>query len=201
MFRKAQFFAKLPDRRGLIIALISLVLLAALVVLVVLRSSPAFVPELVRNTPEKCSFSEGVRCIDFVYSDGAIELIILNTAGRGMMIRNVSATSEALEGGFCTTGNLDARLRRDVTQLFELDKKEDGSRSDDAYTAFYADYVFSSGFARYAAVDAAADYAISSVVAAVLTAADSDGATADSVDKAARADVVSVTSSPDWNSD
>lgn len=196
MFRKAQFFAKLPDRRGLIVALISLVLLAALVVLILIGISSVFVVKPLKAPLEKCSFSEDVRCIDHAFFEGAIKLVLLNTAGRGMIIRNVSATSETLEGGFCTTGNLDARLRRDVTQLFELDKKEEGSRSDDAYTAFYADYVASSGFARYAAVDAAADYAISSVVAAVLTAADSDGATADSVDKAARADVVSVTSLP-----
>ena len=196
MFRKAQFFAKLPDRRGLIVALISLVLLAALVVLVVLRSSPVFVAEPLKSPLERCSFSEDLRCLDFAFFEGAIKLVLSKSDTREIIIKNISATSEALEGGFCTTGNLDARLRAGAEMVFELDKKEDGSSSDDPHASFYADYVASSGFARYAAVDAAADYAGSSVVAAVLTAADSDGATANSIVKAARAAAGSVSSSP-----
>ena len=184
------------SRQGFVVALISLLLLAGLAYVVFLLLSPVFVAEpLTGPAFEKCVFPDNLTCLDWVVSDGEIQLLLLNPSSREMIIRNVSAASAFLEGGLCTTGNLDGRLRRDKELRFSPDKSGTDAYPADSYAAFYADYVASAGFARYAALEAAADYAGSAVVAAVLTAANADGATAGSVAKAARAAASSIRSS------
>ncbi len=46
--------------------------------------------------PEKCSFSVSVNCLDYSVTPTSIRLVLLNGAGRDMIVYNISATSEAL---------------------------------------------------------------------------------------------------------
>ena len=185
--------------KGLHVALISMVLLAGLAYVVFIIFSPAFVIEPLIIDLEKCVFSDTLNCDDWYVQDGQIAIRLSNPGSREMIIRNVSATSEFLESGFCTTRNIDGRLRNAQEITFSLGKSgTDAYPADTSYANFYADYAASADFARSSAVEAARDYAGSAVVAAILTAADADNATPDSVAEAARVAAGSVESSSDY---
>ena len=184
MFVKCRALLDSMKAGGLLVALISLVLLSALAYFVFLRSSSVFIPEPFTQVTEKCTFPDTLRCYDYAVYDDSIGIVLSNRGSRYMIIRNVSVASGALEGGFCTTENVDARLRAHENLGFTLTESQPTAYSGDAesaYAAFYAGYGASAAFAHSSAVNAARDHAGSVVVAAVLAAADADGATANSV--------------------
>ena len=184
MFVKCRALLDSMKAGGLLVALISLVLLSALAYFVFLRSSSVFMPEPFTLVTEKCTFPDTLRCYDYAVYDDSIAIVLSNRGSRYMIIRNVSVASGALEGGFCTTENVDARLRAHENLGFTLTESQPTAYSGDAesaYAAFYAGYGASAAFAHSSAVNAARDHAGSVVVAAVLAAADADGATANSV--------------------
>ncbi len=98
---------------------------AILVVLVVIGAL-AYFGVLSPSTllPEKCTFPVSLTCSDHSVSATGITLVLLNGAGRDMLVRSVSATSDALVGGLACNCNNTAQgsvaLRNGQSASFTL---------------------------------------------------------------------------------
>ena len=79
---------------------------AILVVLIVIGAL-AYFGVLSPSTllPEKCTFPVSLTCSDHSVSRTSITLVLLNGAGRDMLVRGVAATSDALRGGLACNCN------------------------------------------------------------------------------------------------
>ena len=49
--------------------------------------------------PERCSFQVSVNCVDFEIQPNQLSIILQNSANRGMIVRDVSVSSDALGKG------------------------------------------------------------------------------------------------------
>ena len=72
-------------------------ILAVLVVLGVLFFSSGLT-DTTLFLPEECEFYISVICFDYLVKQDEIQLSIVNAAGRAMIVKNIIATSDALEG-------------------------------------------------------------------------------------------------------
>ena len=74
------------------------VILAVLVVLGILFFSTSGLTDTTLFLPEECEFYISVICFDYLVKQDEIQLSIVNAAGRAMIVKNIIATSNALEG-------------------------------------------------------------------------------------------------------
>ena len=75
---------------------------------------------------EACVFSR-LNCTDYSVTDGRIELVIENNAGREMVVKEVIAISEVIQDSECRTGELDQPLPAGLEDRFVLNKTSDDS--------------------------------------------------------------------------
>ncbi len=98
---------------------------AILVVLVVIGALAYFgVLSPATLLPEKCTFPVSISCTDFSIGASSITLILLNGAGRDMVVTSVSASSQALGdasgGQSCSTAAGNTTLRNGASTTFTL---------------------------------------------------------------------------------
>ena len=101
------------------------ILVVLIVIGVLLYSGFANISNLL---PEKCTFSISVKCLDHSVKKDSIQLRLENAAGREMVVRSITATSEALAGpsdsapGTCELSNTNknSRLKKGAKKVFNL---------------------------------------------------------------------------------
>ncbi len=93
MFRKAQAAMEFLMTYGWAI-LVVLVVIGALAYFGVLSPSTLL--------PEKCTFPVSVNCVDHSVSPTAVTVVLLNGAGRDIIVRHVNASSDAISPGPCS---------------------------------------------------------------------------------------------------
>ena len=81
----------------------------------------------INRLPELCFFSISFNCTDYSVTDGRIELTLRNDAGRQMVVKEVVATSKAIDDSECGTGEIDTPLSYGSEGIFILDKNPTGS--------------------------------------------------------------------------
>ena len=87
--------------------------------------------------PEKCTFSISVNCLDHSVKKDSIRLSLENAAGREMVVRSITATSEVLEGpsdsvpGTCElpNANKNSRLKKGSKRVFDLNVRSSATLS------------------------------------------------------------------------
>ena len=102
---------------------------AILVVLVVIGALSYFgVLSPATLLPEKCTFPVSVSCIDHQVTPTQLSLVIQNGAGRDMIVRDISASSDALGdssgGQGCALTTTDVNLRNSQRSTFVMDNAE-----------------------------------------------------------------------------
>ena len=78
---------------------------------------------------EACVFSK-LNCTGYSVTDGSIELVLKNTAGREMVVKEVMAISDVIQDSECRTGELDQPLSAGSEGRFVLNKTSSGSTCD-----------------------------------------------------------------------
>ena len=107
---------------------------AILVVLIVIGAL-AYFGVLSPSTllPEKCTFPVSITCTDHSVGQSSITLILLNGAGRDMLVKSIAASSEALGVGnlgcACNTSSATSglTLRNGASTTFTLDTNAVGN--------------------------------------------------------------------------
>ena len=87
--------------------------------------------------PEKCTFSISVNCLDHSVKKDSIRLSLENAAGREMVVRSITATSEVLAGpsgsesGTCELSNVNknSRLKKGSKRVFDLNVRSSATLS------------------------------------------------------------------------
>ena len=80
------------------------------------------------GTPDRCVFQYRFSCIKHSISDNDVTLLLKNSAGRDLVIRDVKVTSEAIKGGDCTTDIINKPLPRGKTVAFILNRTSTNSQ-------------------------------------------------------------------------
>ena len=75
----------------------------------------------------KCVFQYRFSCIKHSISHNDVTLLLKNSAGKDLVIREVKVTSEALKGGDCTTGIINETLPQGKTVAFILNRTSTNS--------------------------------------------------------------------------
>ena len=87
--------------------------------------------------PEKCTFSISVNCLDHSVKKDSIQLRLENAAGRAMVVRSITATSEVLAGpsdsapGTCELSNVNKNsgLKKGSKRVFDLNVRSSATLS------------------------------------------------------------------------